>query len=205
MGSKRDIFLNLTLTGVVLSDHIKYRHGAKAGDMICITGDLGDSGGGLKALQEGLFKSKDIQYLIQRHFRPEPNLQEGIWLAAQEGVTALMDVSDGLDCDLRRLLQASQCGAVIETARIPLSHPLSQMSSEYNWDVLKLALSGGEDYCLLVTISEKGHDVIQRLFQEKFARPLHIIGQINDQPNQIMYQANGKAIKLDVQPYDHFR
>src|SRR3990167_1821105 len=84
VGSKRDIFLNLTLTGSISHDRIKYRHHAKAGDFLCVNGYLGDSGGGLKALQEGLFKTEDIQYLIQSHFRPKPNPQEGIWLATHE-------------------------------------------------------------------------------------------------------------------------
>ena len=205
VGSKRDVFLNLTLTGSICHDRIKYRHHAKAGDFICVNGCLGDSEGGLKALQEGLFKTEDIRYLIQRHFRPKPNPQEGIWLATHEGVHAMMDVSDGLDCDVQRLIKSSGCGAVIETSKLPISNQLSHVSSEFNWNVFKMALAGGEDYCLLMTISEDVHDSIRHLFQEKFNHPLHVIGRIINHPNQVIYHEHGRPVEIGIQQFDHFR
>lgn len=205
VGSKRDVFLNLTLTGSMPDDRIKYRHHAKVGDFVCVNGYLGDSGGGLRALQEGRLKDSDVQYLIQSHFRPKPNPQEGIWLASQVGVDGMMDLSDGLDCDMRRLIQSAHCGAVIETSQLPISSELSQISSKYGWDACQLALGGGEDYCLLITISEEACESIRHLFQEKFAHPLHIIGRIVEQPRQVIYHDHGKAIKMGIQHFDHFR
>ena len=205
VGSQRDIFLNVTLTGSIIHDHVKYRHCAKVGDLICVNSHLGDSGGGLKSLQEGLFKTEEVEYLIQRHCRPEPSPQEGIWLASQQGVHAMIDLSDGLDCDLRRLIKSSQCGAVIEISDLPISPQLTGVCSEYNWDVRKLILAGGEDYCLLMTISESAQTSIRHRFQEKFGHPLHLIGQIVDQPHQVIYQKQGKLIEIEIKHFDHFR
>ena len=123
VGSKRHLFLNLTLIGSANKNHIIYRSGALEGDILCVTASLGDSGAGLKALQQHRH-SCFVDPLLQAHFRPDPHPERGAWLAAQVGVHAMMDLSDGLDCDLRRLLQSSSKGACIELSKVPLSPAL---------------------------------------------------------------------------------
>jgi thiamine-monophosphate kinase len=205
IGSKRDIFINVTLTGSAPHAHIKYRHQAKPGDIICVNGYLGDSGGGLEALRTQVSPTEEIHHLIHRHFHPEPSVEEGVWIAAQNGVGAMMDLSDGLDCDLQHLIKSSQYGALVELSKLPISEPLLRAGAEYNWDVTKLALTGGEDYCLLMTISQDASASIQRLFQEKFGHPLYPIGRITDQPAQIIYHKNGEPAKMHIHRFDHFQ
>lgn len=205
IGSKRDLFLNLTLMGSAPANKIKYRRLALSGDVICVTGYLGDSGGGLKALQEETVKTKDIEYLIQTHFHPEPHLSQGMWLATHSGVHAMMDISDGLDCDLRRLIKSSQKGAVIETSKIPISEPLSRISEDLGWDTLQLALMGGEDYCLLLTISSDAFKDIQHSFQKIFGSPLFAIGHITDPPEEIVYLKNEEIIQKNYKNFNHFQ
>ncbi|MFI5344418.1 MAG: thiamine-phosphate kinase [Chlamydiales bacterium] len=205
VGSKRDVFMSLTLVGSTVLTHLKYRHTAKSNDVICVTGYLGNSGAGLQALQENIPKTKEIDYLIHSHFHPEPHLQEGIWLASHNGVHAMMDLSDGLDCDLKRLIKSSGTGAAIETSKIPLSPKLLQASLDYQWNALKFALTGGEDYCLLLTVSSKAFPEIQSSFHKKFGSVLHEIGKITDQTGQLKYQQNGILIQLDYINFDHFQ
>lgn len=202
VGSKRDIFLNLILMGSAPKTKTKYRHLAKPTDVICVTGNLGDSGGGLKALQE---KTKNAEPLIHAHFHPTPHLKEGQWLTEQEGVHSMMDISDGLDCDLRRMLKSSHVGALVETTRIPLSPSLIHISTENQWDPLELALTGGEDYCLLLTVSADDFPKIRQQYQQHFGVALFDIGRIADPSGKLIYQKNGKPLELHYQNYDHFQ
>lgn len=183
VGSKRDIFINMTLMGT--GEKVKYRKNAKEGDVICVTGYLGDSGGGLKALQEGV----NAENLIQRHFRPEPSIEHGKQLASLSNVHAMMDISDGLDCDLRRLLKASGTGAVIDIDKIPISSELSQICAQNGWDLIQLVLTGGEDYCLLFTAEEEGS--------------FFPIGHVTKEG--LVYQKEGKAISINYPSFNHFR
>ena len=177
-GSKRDLFLNVTLTGRAKEENIKFRHSAKAGDLLCTTGFLGNSAGGLYALEQPLSLSPAVEFLIHSHFHPQPSIEEGIWLGSQKSVHAMMDISDGLDCDLRRMLNASHCGAIVELTQLPISPALKQVCQENLWNATELALTGGEDYCLLLTVASDDFERIKAEFQHTFSRPLHTIGYI---------------------------
>ncbi len=205
VGSKRDLFLNLTLIGSAVAAKIKYRHQAKPGDVICVSGYLGDAGAGFKAIQEQISKTENIEYLLHAHFHPEPHPDEGMWLASQIAVHAMMDISDGLDCDLKRLIKSSQNGAVIEISKIPISPILNRVSLENGWDTLQLALTGGEDYCLLLTVSTDDFDAIRDSFQKTFGLPLFDIGHITSQSGQLIYNKDGKAIQTNYKNFDHFQ
>jgi thiamine-monophosphate kinase len=205
VGSKNDLFLNITLIGTAHPQKIKYRHQAQVGDMICLTNDVGNAGGGLKALQNQLSLNADVQYLIDAHFHPQPSTEQGKWLASHSAVHAMMDISDGLDCDLRRLIKASQCGAMIEITQLPISKALLQVSQEQHWVAFDIALTGGEDYCLLLTIAQDQLQSLQSSFHAIFGKPLYAIGQIIDLPEQLIYQLDGKPKKMHLRPFDHFQ
>ena len=204
VGSKRDIFLNITLIGSAPQKNIKYRHTAEFGDVICVTANLGDSGGGFKALQTQLQTTPDIQHLIQAHFRPEPSPQQGSWLAAHPEVHAMMDISDGLDCDLKRLLKKSHQGAEIDLNQIPLSASLKKVSANEGWDAMQLALTGGEDYCLLLTVAAESFDNLQQTFRDAFNTPLFPVGRITGDSNELLYLKNKQKIPINYPNYNHF-
>lgn len=201
VSSKRDIFLSLTLIGTAIRSKIKYRHMARPGDTICVTGYLGDAGAGLKCLQSNV--CRQAQTLVHAHFHPQPNPKEGIWLASFDEVHAMMDISDGLNCDLRRLLSASQCGGIIEIANLPLSEMLLRVCKEYGWDPVELGLTGGEDYCLLLTMAPDSFEKIQKSFYETFEKDLFKIGQVLDCPG-LRYQKQGQAVQLQLSDFEHF-
>jgi thiamine-monophosphate kinase len=204
VGSRRDLFLSLTLIGSALRNQVKYRHTAQAGDLICVSDYLGSSGGGLAALQQKLPRTSSVDILVRAHFHPEPRWKEGEWLASREGIHAMMDVSDGLDCDLKRLLTASHCGASIELSSLPIHKALYEVAEVNGWDVLKFALTGGEDYCLLMTIDPQLFEGIQEQFETHFGHRLFPIGKILKSPLGVQYFMQGKPQILDIRTFSHF-
>lgn len=205
VGSKRDLFINIAMIGAAPLAHVKYRSQAKPGDIVCVTGFLGDSAAGLKALAEHRQEKIAAAPLIRAHFRPEPHLKQGRWLGAQKGVHALMDLSDGLGLDLARMLKMSHCGAVIETTQLPLSPALQKICQEQHWDPLELAISGGEDYCLLCSISKEEYPKLSNSkLQAEFGCPLFPIGAMIESPLKLIYQREGQPIHINCRSYNHF-
>lgn len=146
--------ISVTVTGEAPAGKSVKRSNAAIGDLIYVTGNLGDAGCGLKIILEGSGRDADAEKLIARHYLPMPRVKEGMEIAAA-GASAMMDISDGIGSDLRHIIEASGVGAEIDTSMIPLSNELKSKCAEYGWDPLELAISGGEDYELLFTISEE--------------------------------------------------
>lgn len=144
------IFLSATIKGS--SPRPVLRSGARPGDRVYVTGNLGDSACGLEILKRKAEIKKDIKEpLIRKHLMPEPRPVHN----RVKNINAMIDISDGLSIDLWRLCEESNVGAVIFEERIPLSKELLEASGILGLDHLKLALSGGEDYELLFTTDEK--------------------------------------------------
>lgn len=144
-------FLSVTLTGEADGKAIKLRSGAKPGDLICVTGKLGGS------LRSG------------RHLNFLPRLREGAWLGAERAVTSMMDLSDGLGSDLPKLAAESGCSFLIDPESLPRNRGCTTSA----------ALSDGEDYELLLTVSPKGWPSLMRRWKASFPRtPLTCIGRM---------------------------
>lgn len=150
----------MTLTATVLGQAVKpvLRSGARVGDLLYVTGPLGDSASGLEALKRigrkvkldaknirSPLPWKTIQPLVARHLQPVAR-KPGAWL---KHARAMIDISDGLAIDLRRLCVESGVGADIDIKSIPISAQMREAASLMALDPLELALSGGEDYELL--------------------------------------------------------
>ncbi len=144
--------LNVTVLGECPHGRALLRSSARPGDLIYVTGNLGDSAAGLKAILDRIPGSAGTRSLMRRHYHPIPRIAEGLELAASEGAGAAMDLSDGLGSDLRHILKASGCGARIDVNALPLSPELKHFCQETGADPLELALCGGEDYELLFTL-----------------------------------------------------
>lgn len=204
VGSRRDLFLNIALVGSAANDKIKYRHQAVEGDRLCVSSCLGNAGGGWQALSTGIALDELATELVHSHFHPEPSPEQGCWLAAHEGVHAMMDLSDGLQQDLQRLLCSSQKGAIVELSKLPLSPTLQQLSRRHQWDPIELALTGGEDYCLLVAIAPESCQQLQADFHKQFGSFLYEVGQITSATGKLLYQDHGDAVDLRYSSFDHF-
>lgn len=202
--SPNHLVINIAVLGSVKSENVKYRSSAKEGDIICVTDFIGDSGGGLRILLENCEMDADAKELVYRHHRPRPHLEEGIWLAKQNGVRAMMDVSDGIDSDLHRIMERSNCGAEIQVENLPVSPLLKRVSEKYNWDAFEIAATGGEDYCLLVTIAPESFFQVASQFEIEFGRELFNIGKITKPESGLSYVKNGQQIKFGKPGFNHF-
>ncbi|CAN5773812.1 thiamine-phosphate kinase [soil metagenome] len=129
-------------------EQVVLRSGARACDVVCVTGALGGAVGGLEALRRGLPRSGAAARLIGRQLRPEARLVAGEALAAA-GARAMIDVSDGVALDLARLCDASGTGCTIRSGELPIDPDLRALEG---FDPVAAALTGGEDFELLCAL-----------------------------------------------------
>ena len=156
--AKDRLCISVTVLGSCGAGQSLKRSGARPGDLVCVTGTLGDSAAGLKLVLErqsngcGSHEASDTEkILVDRHYRPVPRVAEGQKLAATTGIGACMDISDGIGSDLRHILEASGVTARVDVRSLPLSAELRDLCARRGWDAAELALDGGEDYELLFT------------------------------------------------------
>jgi thiamine-monophosphate kinase len=196
--------INVAVLGRMETQHIKVRSGAKAGDLVCVTGELGDAGGGLHVILNRPPENEDTMYLRTRHNRPRPHLEEGGWLATQPGVTAMMDVSDGVDSDLRHIMGQSGLGARVHLEKLPISAPLDRVAEAQGFSARETALTGGEDYCLLVMVSKESYAGISSRFSNKFGRDLYLIGEMESSAGDLIYLDENRPTSIGEKGFDHF-
>jgi thiamine-monophosphate kinase len=129
---------DIILIGAVPSGRALLRSGARAGDLLYVTGCLGGSASGLRRLRQGGRNGKGV---VAAHLWPEPRIAQGVWLRNRGAASAAIDISDGLSTDLHHLCEESGVAAEIDSAALPNCPGAS----------LEDALHGGEDYELLFT------------------------------------------------------
>jgi thiamine-monophosphate kinase len=203
-GSRRDLIINIAVIGLADPWEIRYRDMARPGDIICVTGPLGNSRAGLHLLLAD--EPEDVEafpVLLSAHQRPEPAVDEGRFLAEASGVRALIDVSDGVSSDLMHILEESDAGARIEAEKLPLSPELKAFCHRLGEDPIDWALAGGEDYVLLCTLASDRAQAIREDFATRFGRPLTPIGEITDTGKAFLIR-NGSATALTPSGWDHF-
>lgn len=202
------VVINVAVLGKARRKYIKYRSGARPGDLVAVTGELGSSEGGLRLLLNKELRdigSPDERSLLRRHFHPRPQLQEGFFLAHQPEVGAMMDVSDGLDSDLRRIMGRSGTGAEVYLEKLPVSPALKRCSQQYGWSLEEVAAAGGEDYCLLITVRPEGYSHLDRRYRQKFGRSLYPVGRITREKGKLIFLEAGQPVVLQKSGFDHFK
>lgn len=199
------LFLEMTLLGTAPAHSVKTRSGAAPGDLLCVTGHLGDSGAGLRLLLDRVRGDQEEAVLLDRHRRPRPHLEEGRWLAQHSAVHAMMDVSDGIDSDLRRMAEASGCGMEVDVERLPMSPELRAVCLRTGWDGGSLAAAGGEDYCLLLAVATSGWHEVAGGYSDRFGRPLFVIGRVTAEQGRLEYRRSGEVVRLGAVGFDHFK
>jgi len=146
-----------------------------------------------------------LETLINRHLYPMPRLREGQLIASKGLATAMMDLSDGLASDLRRLCESSQVGAVINLSSLPVSSSLSRYAKMRGREPSEYALIGGEDFELLFTVSSSRSNRLIKL-QQKGQLKVTQIGQIRPRREGIRLITKGGRLKtLKAEGYEHFR
>jgi thiamine-monophosphate kinase len=198
--------INVTLLGETTSAPL-LRSGAHPGDLLAVTGPLGRSAAGL-ALLESAHTPRGVAAsvradVIRAHLRPHPRTTEGVWLGSARGVTAMMDLSDGLATDLPRLAAASGMGARVELARVPVDEATHACAYALGVDALAWATGGGEDYELLIACGPDSFDRLAQGLATLTGARLTTIGEITAGP-RVRY-ADDQGRDVGVAPgFEHF-
>jgi len=208
--SNRGLILSVTAIGRTTSDQISYRHTAKPGDLVCISGNLGAAYLGLQILEreKQVFLSNpnaqpemdDKPYLLERQLKPEARA-DVIDNFRKKGIvpTSMIDVSDGLSSELFHIARSSGVGAFIEESGVPI-HPDAQMQAvTFGLDPISCALSGGEDYELLFTVHP---DDVEKI---RFLPDIYIAGEITAASEGVkLHTKGGKIHDITAQGWRHF-
>ena len=199
----------VTVIGEVAKDRAVTRSGAMPGDVVAVTGTLGGSAGGLRIARtpdeerKGLLSTPWGRRLVGIHERPVARVGEGQTLAAA-GATAMMDLSDGLSLDLARLCDESRVGATVRLEDVPIAPGLPELASATGADPLDLALNGGEDFELLVTLAKEAVEPARRRLDERYGTPLTEIGEIAEGAGVTAVGAGATREPLEAKGWDHF-
>jgi thiamine-monophosphate kinase len=184
------ILADIVVVGSVPQGEAVLRSGAKAGEQVYVTGELGGSAAALARLEE----SKPLGAEYVRHFRPLARVAVGQWLRQRGVASAMIDVSDGLSTDLEHICQESHVGAEIEAEAIPRA----QVGLGKKRVALELALHGGDDYELLFTSAAAIPSEVEGVRVTR-------IGRTTQSAGMRLIGADGKARRLAAAGWEHFK
>ena len=219
--SEKGLVISVTALGEVEKKKMLTRAGAQPGDLIFVTGTLGDSAAGLEFLRAGYrgqgsgvskkgLKSamvpdhtvrnpqSAIERLIKKQLQPVPRTEWGRKIALSGCATSMIDISDGLSSDLGHICEESRVGAEVLADQIPFSKEILDAADHLKIAPLQYALSGGEDYELLFTVSPSK---VKKFLSLKVASTQ--IGAIIA-GNKMFLRDNGKRAVLKPKGYNHF-
>lgn len=199
------MFLSVTLTGEAEKKSVLTRGGAGAGDIMYVTGLLGDSCAGLKVLQKkGRERLKPWEYLpVKKHIVPLPRYMEGRMLSLSGCVSSCIDISDGLINDALNIAEESGKGAVINADMLPVSHSASMVAARMKDSAADYALYGGEDYELLFTVPAAKNKRFQK-FMAAAGVKVFEVGRITA-GRGVKIERNGRLKKADLtRVWNHF-
>ena len=197
---RKKILVNINVVGEIRAGRAVLRSGARPGDLIYVSGNLGEAELGLQILRRSQGPADPKNPVLKKHLYPEPRLALGQWLAEEGLASAMMDLSDGLSSDLPRLCDASGVGARLESERIPRIQN-SEAARKLRLNPLNLALNGGDDYELLFTVPAQKAKSLPGAFQ---GVRLTSIGQIAEKAKLVVHGKNGRDRPVTSGGWDPF-
>lgn len=198
-------FITVSLTGSAEIDNVRLRSHARPGDVIMVTGALGGAGAALKGLKAGARPGRGIpKALFLRYARPEPRLLEGR-LAGRSGAGAIQDISDGLLADLGHICRSSGLGAKIRLPDIPVFPESKKLPGLTASSALRFALTGGEDYELIITAQPDKSGIIKAKVEGDIKTKVTIVGEIIEGGTGVeVVNAEGRIVTQKRTGYEHF-
>jgi thiamine-monophosphate kinase len=198
------VSIAITVIGYAKAGRAMRRSGARHGDLIYVSGQLGAARLGLDILLKHQGAVAGAGRLLAPHLYPPLRLDLGEWISRERIASAMMDISDGLSIDLGRLCEASRAGAVIEAGSIPraaISREWQERLRLAPGAALEFALHGGDDYELLMTVPpHRAH----KLRRAPGGIRLTCIGKITRDRRMVLVDANGQTEPLQAKGWDHF-
>lgn len=205
VASPDKLVISVSLIGDAKENEVLYRSGARPGDSIYVTGNIGDSSAGLKILKNEISPPKSIaSHFIKLHNEPKPLIKTGRIIAASRLASAMIDLSDGLLSDLGHICKESGVGAMLFKKKIPISSELKLLASRVKFNPIDLAFSGGEDYLLLLTVPKAKIKDFEILYKNKGSSPLYLIGEIREEKGVRMVNDDGSIEEISIRGFNHF-
>jgi len=195
-----DLTMTVALFGTAMKEHLVLRKGARTGDVVAVTGEFGSTSAGLKSLLEMNRNPKQLPgALYEAVFKPHAQLDMGLKLAASGALTASIDSSDGLAWSLHELSVASRVGILIET--IPTTTAARDFGEKYGYDASELALYGGEEYHLVVTVKRDKFNLARRVSRGRLKR----IGTVTRDFSGVRISQQGRQTEIPRKGWEHFK
>jgi thiamine-monophosphate kinase len=193
-----DLVIDIAAVGFANPTTLVRRDGARPGDVVCVTGPFGKTSAGLRILRSG--RQNDLaKYpsLIKAVRQPKARLTEGIALANSRAITSSIDSSDGFAWSLHQIAQSSRVGLSLHT--IPIAAEVESFAKEHQLSSLELALYGGEEYELVMTVKPQRFDNL-----EHRVPALSRIGIVEKKPLGVRAHLLGRRIMVDARGWEHF-
>ena len=202
--AKGALTLSVTAVGQVPAGRMVRRTTAREGDVICVTGTIGDAALGLRLRSAPAWaaslSSEETAFLADRYLHPQP--RHRLATALRTHARAAMDVSDGLAGDLAKMMRASGVTAEVEIDRVPLS-PATRTGVQADPGLIDLALTGGDDYEILCTLPEKSLDSFLKE-ADSVGVALSVIGRVVAGESLPVFRGQDSERRFDVGSYSHF-
>ena len=191
------LMIDMSVVGGTTDGHYLRRRGARPGDLLVVTGDLGLAAGAVHGLENG---HPVPQELAQRYRRPSPRIREGQWLCSRPAVHAMMDVSDGLIQDAGHLAAAAGLGVDLRGGELGSLPALEEYAEEYGVNPLQFILCGGEDYELVFALDHAEGQGALDAFHHEFRTVVRVLGEFTEDWTGV--RIDGKETGLAG--FDHF-
>jgi thiamine-monophosphate kinase len=205
VGSPDGLVLSVALTGAVSREHLVTRAGAVVGDAIVVTGELGGSEAGLRALVERLRDEGGVSDARRRHLNPTARVAEARALIEVATPHAMIDVSDGLSSDVWHIAEESEVGIRLEADRIPIASCAIDVAERLGVDPVELALASGEEFELVAALPrgevEHAAEHVEAVTRTKVTR----IGSVVSASAGCVLARDGTETQLERRGYEHLR
>ena len=197
--------IDVCLLGRVERGELLLRSGARPGDLVLVTGTLGEAAAGLAVLQRLELDIPARQALLTRLYTPTPRLHEAAVIAKSKQATAMIDLSDGLSSDILHICEKSNVGVRLWAERLPVSEAVREVARRCGETALELALSGGEDFELCFTAPKAFAEALAKTVQSKTGTPVTMIGEVLPlEAERTLVLPGGEEIALEAKGWEHF-
>ena len=197
------LMVDVTAVGAVRPRRVLTRGGARCGDQVWVSGAIGAAAAGLASLAAGPPRDPRMAACEAAFLTPEPRLRLGRLLGGNRAASACVDLSDGLADGLRQIAQASHAGFEIDARAVPVPSAAREWFAAHGHDTLLPAITGGDDYELLFTVSPRARRRLETVRRQAGAVPLTRIGTVVVTPGVTMID---QGVRSPLPPgYVHFR